>query len=107
MTTTPDAQPARYVSSWDRATKFQTDTADLSADQLRAAADVLEAIASVDLRPLERAMTCDSMGNPITTTPEQQQAWSTYVQAMDVADRARGWARALVEAAERREGVEE
>lgn len=94
----------RYISSWDRATTFQADAAAVTVDQLRAAADVLAAIADVDLRPLERAMTCDAAGNPSRRTPEQQQAWSTYVEAMDVRDRADSWARVLNAAVSRRGG---
>jgi len=97
----------RYVSSWERATAFQADAAAVSASQLRAAADVLHAIADVDLRQLERAMTCDALGNPITDTSEKQDAWAIYVEAMDVRDRAHGWTRVLIEAAERREFVEQ
>lgn len=93
----------RYISSTERATTFQTDAAAVTADQLRAAADVFAAIADVDLRPLERAMTTDAMGNPIRRTEEQQVAWSTYVEAMDVRDRADEWARFLRAAADRRE----
>lgn len=92
-----------YVSSWDRATTFQTNAAEVTVDQLREAAAVLRAIADVDLRPLERAMTCDSSGNPIRSTPEQTAAWSTYCEAMDVRDRAHGWERVLLAAAGRRE----
>lgn len=102
MTATPEQKPIRYVSSNERATTFQTDAANVTAEQLRAAADVMRAIADVNLRPLERAMTTDSSGNPIRVTDEQQIAWSTYAEAMDVRDRAYAWARDLDAAAGRR-----
>ncbi|WP_435528079.1 hypothetical protein [Microbacterium aurantiacum] len=93
----------QYVSSWKRATTFQTDAAAVSVAQLRATADVMRAIADVDLAPLRGAMTTDSLGNPITDTQEQTTAWSTATEAEDVSDRAREWARVLQAAADRRE----
>ncbi|GAA3009160.1 hypothetical protein [Microbacterium aurantiacum] len=107
---TPGAAAAtaeRYVSAWERATTFQIDAADVTADQLRAAALVLRAIADVDLRPLERRMTTDSCGNPIRITPEQAESWSTYCEAMDVRDRALGWMAAIERGADRRLSLDE
>ncbi len=77
--------------------------ADVTADDLRHAARVLEAIANVDLRELERAMTTDGYGNPIVLTDEQLEAWTTYCAAMGRQDYAAGWARELVRAAAARE----
>lgn len=93
----------RYVSAEARATTFLTDAVPVTAEELRTAAKVFEMFAAVDRRPLNRAMTTDLLGNPITNTPERMTAWSTSAEAMDVSDRARAWARYLTDAAVRRE----
>lgn len=91
----------RIITAQERATSFRIDAAGLTAEQLRTAADVLTAIAEADVSTLERAMATDGSGNPIVSTPEQREAWSTYTEAMDVRDRAEGWARELRRGADR------
>lgn len=97
---------ASYISSAERATAFMLDAADVTAEQLRAAADVFRTVAGVDRRPLDRAVTVDGSGNPIRTTPEQIAAVSVASAAREVRDRAEGWARYLDAAAARRESAE-
>lgn len=71
--------------------------------QLRAASEVLDAIARVDLGPLERAATADPNGNPVLAmTDIQQEAWATYLYAMETRDRAAAWAETLMQASLRR-----
>lgn len=87
----------RSVSVFERATAFQLDHADVSAAQLLAAAEVLEAIANVDLGPLEKAATTTLDGDPITAvvTASEQEAWATYSHALQTRDRAAAWAETL------------
>jgi hypothetical protein len=93
----------RRVSAFARAAAFQADRAEVSPAQLRAAAEVLAAIAGVDLGPLERAATADPDGNPILAmTDTQQEAWATYLYALETRDRAAGWADTLMQASLRR-----
>jgi cell division septation protein DedD len=91
------------VSAFARAAAFQADRAEVSPAQLRAAAEVLDAIARVDLGPLEQAATADPDGNPVLAMADtQQEAWATYLHAMETRDRAAAWAEMLMQASLRR-----
>lgn len=92
---------ARKPTSPERAARFMDAAAGLTVAEILAAADVLRAIADVDLGPLERAMTCDGYGNPIRDTEEQRDAWATYCAAVERRDRAIGWVLELGDAAHR------
>ena len=91
----------RIITAQEQATGFRIDAAGLTAEQLRTAADVLTAIAEADVSALERAMTTDGSGNPIVDTPERREAQSIYVEALEVRDRAEGWAQELRRGADR------
>ncbi|MFE6229416.1 hypothetical protein [Cellulosimicrobium sp. NPDC057862] len=74
----------------------------VAPDDLAAALRVMRAAAATPLRDLERKITTDGLGNPITDTEEQRDAQATWSQAWDLTDRARGWVSLLDAATEAR-----
>lgn len=96
--------------------KRPTDPSDRAHDHLAAAAirdcppedieatiRVLTAMAHQDhLRPLARAITRDPHGNPLTDTPEQRLAQSTWSHAYELTERLSSLARDLAAAGDNR-----
>ncbi|WP_336653528.1 MULTISPECIES: hypothetical protein [unclassified Leucobacter] len=87
--------PLGWDPAKDAATAFLFKAAEVSAEDLLAAARVLDAVAAVDIEPLWSKVRADSNGNPIPSTPEEREVWATWSAANEMQERAFGWARDL------------
>lgn len=87
--------PLGWDPAKDAATAFLLKAAETGAEDLLAAARVLDVVAAADLAPLWRKVHADSSGSPIPSTPEVRKVWATWSAADEMQERAFGWARDL------------